>query len=174
MNHARFLAIHAGLTSAAKKVYEAVPISEPWTTAQIVTELNRLGSNMEFRIAAGCIRALVEAGLVVEQTKDQYYRVPVRPKPQTTTLPPEPVMATAIKKAQAEVPLKTTPPPPPPISPIDKLTGLAARVENIVADLKVLAGDIETAALEIEEQRQAEDADTEKLRRLRSVLKELA
>lgn len=175
MNHARFTAIHAGMTSVAKKVYEVTPIAESWSAGQICQELLRTGSSVDPRVISGCISALVHAGIVLQQGPDAYRRTPVRPKPER-----------AAPLAQPETmakPTPTTTPPPAvpaaakltdPAGPIDKLGALSSRVSNMVELLQALAIDIDTAALEIEEQIQAKNAETAKLRQLQALLREMA
>ena len=95
MNHVRFEMIHRGQTSVAQKVYEAIPIAEAWSLSQINSELGRCGSSITYRVVEGCIKALVESGIVIETPlRSQHFtRTPVRSK----TIKPkekEPEMAT--------------------------------------------------------------------------------
>lgn len=81
MNAAKAEAALNGMTNIAKKVYEATPAAEPWTVAQIRTEVMRLhGTAPEMNIAEGCLNSLIAAGLVREQGRRQYVRTAVRPR----------------------------------------------------------------------------------------------
>lgn len=183
MNHARFQALLAGQTGAAKKVYEAVPISEAWATSQIVTELRRLGStSMEHHIARGCLRALSDGGLILEQPKGQYRRRPVRPAQIHPVLASDPVVTNApipltpidaiVMSIRPTSPEKTAAQKAATASAIDKLTALSGRAIDLGVELQKLARDIDTAALEIEEQVQNAGAAGAKLRQLQALLRE--
>ena len=78
-----------GQTGIAKKVYECVPISEPWRSFQVLTALrNMTGSTPDVRIVQGCLRDLVDSGLIRRTGTDHYQRIQVEKK----TKPQEPKM----------------------------------------------------------------------------------
>lgn len=173
MNQARFNGVYNGLTSIAKKVYEAVPISEPWDTKKIVSELHRCGVNTDPSIIAGCLNSLISAGLVHEPSTKMFVRVQIKPKPareeRAPQDAPEPI------KATNEIPPIVTKPNATPKAhdTIEKMSALASRARQLSEDMKVLAGDIETTALEIEEQNMLREKDATKLRQLQTLLREL-
>jgi hypothetical protein len=71
--------LERNLTEAARKVYEATPINEVWTTSQIGHELARMGRRADIRHIAGCLDSLKKDGLVKEPQPDHWQRIPGRP-----------------------------------------------------------------------------------------------
>ncbi|HFK9714511.1 TPA: hypothetical protein ACG06B_004341 [Pseudomonas aeruginosa] len=96
-----------GQTGIAKKVYECVPISEPWRSFQVLTALrNMTGSTPDVRIVQGCLRDLVDSGLIRRTGTDHYQRIQVEKK----TKPQEPKMGEPAKKIETS-PSRSAPPP---------------------------------------------------------------
>lgn len=163
ISSARFKQIHNGMTALAQKVYAAVPISEPWSTSYIHSEMLRNGgSTKDFRTVAGCLNSLIEAGLVLEPVRGTFIRSQVKEKPTNT------VTAETLKE-----PMSSTPTAKIEKSPVAILSGIAGRAKAASEVLRKLADDIETAALEIEENNTARDADISKLKQLQQLLKGL-
>lgn len=75
MNAQKLARIESGLNSIAKKVLEAVPISEPWTKSQIVAEMRRAGSQVDMRVLEGCLSTLADSGPIKEPTRGSFVRV---------------------------------------------------------------------------------------------------
>lgn len=178
MNQARFNAIYSGLTSLEKKVYEAVPISDPWDIKQISNELNRCGSTPDPRVLGGCMSTLVDAGLVLETAPKVFVRVSVKPKPEKS--PPHHQAPPATFEATNEIPptVNALKQPAPKAASnqqdiLEKMSALAGRVNHVRAYLEQLSSDIETTALEIEEQMAEREKDMAKLRQLQALLKDL-
>lgn len=176
MNHAKFQGIYNGMTSICKKVYAAVPINEPWSAPQVLQEMFRAGSSTDLRMVSGCLSSLVASNVVLENPRGSFVRVPVKPPrtplrsaldeahptPPATKDPIVPVSMPPISSAQ------TTPEPQ---SAIDKLARLSSRAVDIATSLKQLAADIDSAAIEIEDQIAAKGEDAKKLTQLRELLK---
>lgn len=143
-----------GQTSIAQKVFEFVPIAESWGMSQIATAMyTATRSRIDPRILGGVMVALKNAGLVRESAGSTYRREPINNKeaaPVTTTP-------------------KTHPPAAPaaPSSAIDLLAGIAK-------SMRALAGEIESAALAIEEGQSKTTEEVQKLRQLQALLKGLA
>lgn len=79
MQHARAMNILDGQTNLAQKVFAAVPMQEFWSVQQISAEMFRLEShNLSKGEITGCLRTLVDAGLVNE-TASQTFRSTVKP-----------------------------------------------------------------------------------------------
>lgn len=74
---ARLKELLGGMNTAAKKVYEDVPINETWAATTICAVSNK-SRNVSYEVVRGCLDALVRAGLI-RQTKDGFQREPVRP-----------------------------------------------------------------------------------------------
>lgn len=176
MNHSKFQSIYNGLTSICKKVYAAVPINSPWTPSLVLQEMFRAGCSQDLRMVSGCLNSLVELGLVVEMPRGSFVRVAVKPPrtplraaldeahptPPATKDPIVPVTLPLAASAQT---------PPEPQSAIDKLARLSSRAVDIATALKQLAADIDSAAIEIEDQIAAKGEDAKKLTQLRELLK---
>jgi hypothetical protein len=148
MPQARFKSLINGMTATAKKVYAAVPIQEMWTPQQIQAELARTNMIPDFRTLQGCLRHLTDAGLVLERGSkpSAYSRAPVKPEKPTAMVTP------------------TTAPKPTPVkSPLDKIGDLAARLRN-------LADDLDSCAVEIEEQFTTAEKQSERFKQLQQLL----
>lgn len=149
------------LTPTARKVFEAVPISEPWSSTYIQSEMSRTGTGPGgAHVLMGCLNSLKQAGLVEEPERGQFIRARVRPAPVKS----DPTPTTE----SPSMPTPKTPAPQPavPTSAIDLLAGIAK-------SMRTLAGDVETAALAIEEGQSKADEDLQKLRQLQALLKGL-
>lgn len=153
---------HSALSVNCKKVYAAVPISEPWSVSYILSEIQRLSSfTSNMRVVTGSLNALKASGLVLEPEPSLFVRAPVKPpkSPDEIATTEEEDMskpATTIEKSAKQ-----------PRNPMAILSELATRC-------KALADEIETAALEIDEYVAAKDADSGKLKQLQALLKGLA
>jgi hypothetical protein len=177
MNLARYTATYNGLNAAARKVHDAVPMQEPWTVAQIVGELRRQGSSLDHRVTRGCLRVLVEAGLVIERAGEKFQRITIRiadkqqPAPQPAPQQKEPAMPENV------TPLLTKKTPEP-ATPMDRLGALAKRVNDVAIIVKNLASELSDAAVEIQAELEAKDANNTKelakLRQFQALLKGLA
>lgn len=80
MSQKRFDQVWSGISSAARKVYEEVPHVTPMDHKKIAAALLRGGTNMDIDIIRGCLKALVQAGLVTEG-RDGYKREGIRKAP---------------------------------------------------------------------------------------------
>ncbi len=156
MSAAKFQGEYNGLTSVAKKVYEAVPNLEEWGSARILIELKRVGVPMDAKQINGCLDALVRAGLVREPKPGMFIRQHVK------DAPPRPVL---VKSGPVEAPTGTGDPMPEE-APIDKLSGLSSKLREI-------ADAIDNAAIEIADRISSESEETNKLKQLQKLLKEL-
>lgn len=147
-----------GQTAMARKVYEAVPIQETWTVARIMAELSRLTYQMPVRNVQGALRALVEAGLIREPERESYKRVGVRESDNDNDEDDEMKTETAVGVAMKEALSKSdvgglkTAPAPATKSPMEVLADLATRTKQLQHLLGELASDIETAALDVQQQ----------------------
>ena len=147
---------HSALSVNCKKVYAAVPISEPWSVSYILSEIQRLSSfTSNMRVVTGSLNALKASGLVLEPEPSLFVRAPVKP--------PKSPDEIATTEEETTMPAPT---PKPPRNPMTILSELATRC-------KALADEIETAALEIDEYVAAKDADSGKLKQLQALLKGL-
>lgn len=168
MSQTRFDAIFSGQTSIAKKVYEAVPIAESWTTRKIMAEMQRLGISQDQRTVAGCLENLRKSGLVNELMKGEFRREGIKE-----------IGIKAVEQKEKEPAVVTIAKPPiailttAPLSPMDILGALAVRAANLAGMASELASDISDAAIDVQQHIENNDADTKKLKQLQSILKSI-
>lgn len=147
---------HAALSVSCKKVYAAVPISEPWATSYILSEVQRLGTfASSMSVLLGSLNQLKASGMVAEPSPGLFIRTPIK----AVSVKSEPH-----QQPTEELPVITTKPDKPVRTPLTVIADLAARA-------KQLTDDIETAALEIDEYVAAAGADSAKLKQLQALLK---
>lgn len=174
MTPARQQALVRGLTTVARKVFDATPINEPWSASQIDAELRRLGTPKSIHMVTGCLNGLVKDGLVTEGPLRMFQRIVPR-----SYEPPTPLDLNSILK-HAAVPHKepavasTLPPKAAPVrhvSAIDRLSAFSDQARKMSAVLTAFADDLDEAALLIDEQVAGASKDTEKLRQLQALLR---
>lgn len=150
----------SGQTTIAQKVFQAVPVAEAWTAAQISTALNRAtGSRMDQHTLQGCLRALAEAGLVrATEHGVLYQRTPVSAAPATSPKTKE------VTVTQPSPPATTQPAAP--ASAIDLLGSLSQK-------MRALADEVDAAALALEEEQSRSTEGAAKLKQLKALLSEV-
>lgn len=153
-----------GQTGIARKVYDCVPIAEPWTSFQVMTAMrNMTGSTPDSRIVSGCLSSLVDSGLIKKTGRDSFQRIPVEPKTKTQELK----MAEPAKKIETPVePKRST-------SPLEMLGELATEIVGMAEHMKRLASRVEDVALAVEQERESSAKSMESYRQLKALLKSL-
>ncbi len=152
-----------GQSSIAKKVYDATPISEQWTSAQICKELMRKGHNIERKTIDGCLQAMKSDGLIQEPERGVFKRVRVKSKTEQEAdhveyfAPPPKKESTMQKEPQKPDSVAT-------------LGELADRARSLSGDLKTLADDIEKSAIEFEAEHSESAEEIQKLRQLKDII----
>jgi len=164
INSVRFDSIFKTLSSTVQKVYSAVPIQCAWNKHQIHDELIRKNMASTLSHTTGCLNQLVVSGLIAESSRGYFVRIEIRG---SVDKPSEKVKLNSFNDF---LPMNT---PVPKTEPIDQLAKLATQVKDISFQLKNLANDIETAALDITEQMNNADEGTKKFKQLQALLKEL-
>lgn len=178
-------------TSTARKVYDAIPISEPWNLPKIVGELERRGVVMDYAILVGCINTLIRNGLASEPERKTYIRTPVRAKAVQAivssvmgadeddtddtddTIQHEEITHMASPTTAQQGRQQHGRAQSPQATAIDRLGALAAKATAMSMELKRLSSEIETVALEIAEQIADVEAKAEKLRQFQTLLAEI-
>lgn len=162
-----------GMTAIAQKVYACLPSASPSSISHIVSEVQRAGSRIDYRVAEGCLQMLKEGSLARRNADGTWIRTPVRapaaPKPEKEPDAPPPPPRLAV------VPAPAAPAPDsaqPPRDLLESVSALAAELRDLGARLSSLAAQAETIALEAEEGRAAERAAADKLRQLQSLLRD--
>ncbi|MFM0256083.1 hypothetical protein [Paraburkholderia sediminicola] len=162
MTPAKYQSALNSQSAIAKKVLEMVPIQEAWSRNEIASNLRRVTkSSPDVAVLDGCLIRLKDAGLIRERQTGLYQRVEIREREVLH-------VATEMKgegKEAVGAPAK---------SPIDILSGLSERARAMATSIVILASDIETAALTIEQGNAESNANLEKLRQLQALLKSLA
>ncbi|MCA8226185.1 hypothetical protein [Burkholderia vietnamiensis] len=162
MTPAKYQAALSGLSTIAKKVLDMVPIQDAWSRSEIAGHLLRVTkSSPDAAVIDGCLGRLKDAGLIREPSRGRYQRVEVRERE---------VLKVPVQKPEEAV----NAPVEQPILPIEILSKLAERARTVATELVMLASDIETAALTIEQGNAENAASLEKLRQFQSILKSLA
>lgn len=161
MKKRRFDRLFRELNTTARKVYEAVPIQESWTTAQIMQELYRRGVKQDLNIIQGALNTLDDMGLIKAMSNKVYQRVPV-----SDSLPdeedndvqePEQVMANAT-------------PNPTPLDPFEVLAKLSERVRKLAGEVDKVSLELEQAALNVQAYMDQNATELNDLRQLKELL----
>jgi hypothetical protein len=169
MNEAKLNRMSEGLTTIAKRVLEAVPISEPWHKNVILAELRRTGSMATVDVMEGCLASLKDKGLIVEAPAHAFRRLAAKPKMtlvlDVTTAGPPPPEPEPVPAAQPEPAL--------PADPLAALAVLASALTKLSVEIGCIANQIEITALNSAELLQGARADGEKLRQLQNLLRSI-
>lgn len=153
-----------GQTGVAKKVYECVPIGEPWSACRVMAAMRNLtGSTPDSRIVSGCLVSLVDSGLIKKLGHDHFQRIPVDTKQKNQ----EPTMAKPQLKLEVVADQKV------PGAPLEMLGELAGEIVTMADNLKRLASRVEDVALAVEQERESSAKSMEKYRQLRTLLQSL-
>lgn len=178
MNHARKVSLISGLSGIAKKVFDAVPLGEEWSAGQIGSEVHRTGTAIDMKTLQGCLGSLVNQKLIKETSPGSFTRREraviqiVKTEPEYFTKPKEaPVLTVTAEKNNQ---------PKDKAAPIDVIGDIAknmalviSQVNMAITNLNKLKGDIEEAAIIIEEQFAESEKRSEKLKQLQELLKNL-
>lgn len=177
MRHHKFQAIYSGLTAVSKKIYDATPINEAWNANQINSELARTSTPVEFRTILGCLNGLVGAGLVKESPNGCFQRVRIISKPERSTEKDSAENANPDNsQSQTSRVIGMQPTNSKEkiiIDPIEKIGQLAMQCREIMDAVQRLASNIETVAIEVQENFSSRDAEVQKLKQLQQLLKSL-
>lgn len=169
MSEQRFNVVIGSITTAARKVYEAVPIAEPWTHRQIENELTRLGVGLNTGVMMGCINSLIGAGLAVEVERGKFKRAPIRQK--SAPKPPQPPLTLNHTTETPTMPATNAAAPAKPTA-LDTLAAIAQEAAALADQLRNLALKLENVALDVEDQITSKNASAERLRQLQALLRE--
>lgn len=167
MNKAKFDSIMANATSLSKKVYDAVPITEPWSKTKIHNEVVRQGyRNANLKITEGCLSSLKSQGLVKEVGSGEFIRTKVvqkTAKAKLTTVP----AANKNEEALSDQPGTDD------LNPLELLYKLAERLDSLGDQIKCLSEDFKNTVLLIDEQSEETKKEFQKLKQLKSLLTDL-
>lgn len=145
----------SGQTSIAQKVFQFVPIEQPWTAGLIAQNMaGATGSRIDGHILRGCLMTMVDAGLVRLTSSGAFQRTAIsRPS--------------AVVQHKPEIATMTAPS----AKPADKPTSAIDLLAGIAKTMRALAGELESAALAIEEGQSKEADELVRLRQLQASIK---
>lgn len=162
MTPARQEILMQGQTGIAKKVYECVPIQEPWSDFQIICHLQRTtGSKPDVRVFQGCLKSLCDSGLIRQIGANNYQRISVEQK--------QPAKPAPAVEEEEEVATKETKKS----APLEVLGELANEIVGMAKHLQGLAKRVEDVALAVEQEREMSAKSMEQYRQLKALLKNL-
>lgn len=169
MTPAKYQTALNGLTSIARKVFEAVPIQEKWTAHRIVTEMSRLSTRIDMKTAEGCLNSLKDFGLVKEPERGLFQRVVARERetislPTDTTADPAPAPRAPVEPVLSLIQPENT--------PATVFGEIATTLRARAAELNRMADEIDGAALAFEERIENSEKRVAKFRELSALLKE--
>jgi hypothetical protein len=158
-----------GQSAQVQKTYAAVPIQEWWSAAQVGSAIQRAsGAAMDRKTLDACLHQLKDAGLVQKRADGTFCRARVAEEKEVVAkTPPD----EAILVKGTDVPLTTKPEGN---GPFERMAALAGNMRLHATYLNQMASEVEAIALELEERRESDDVEAQKLRQLKSLLKELA
>jgi hypothetical protein len=165
ISQTRFKQMFNTLNAPVKKVYEAVPVSEAWTTTQIIGEISRLGYSMrDSKAIIGCLDTLKRQGLIQEPERGSFVRVEVK------------AIETYVKfmEETKEKIMATKPVTQIKQTNLDRLISLSEKANGLAAQMKAMATELENVALEIEAEIQENSTSAQKLKQLQELLKGVA
>lgn len=180
MNPIKINAVLASQTTLARRIYEAVPIQEPWHIREIRQHIE--GCTAEHRVIRGALRDLQDAGLVRENPPSHFVRVhrprqAAKPKPEQPREEAAPQDTQQSTQQQSEQTMTKKSTPHTEQSNIEILAGIAADVFTLAGEMQkrmgAIAKRIEDAALKIEHDRELDADKLAKLQQLQTLLKTL-
>ena len=167
ISQTRFKQMFNVLNAPVKKVYEAVPVSEAWTSTQIIGEISRLGYSMrDSKAIIGCLDTLKRQGLIQEPERGCFIRVEVK---ETATTFDKFIEETKEKTMATSKPVTQIKQ-----SNLDRLINLSEKANGLAAQMKAVATELENVALEIEAEIQENSTSAQKLKQLQELLKGVA
>lgn len=175
LSAAKLERVERELSGIVRKVFEALPASEPWSPSQVLAEMARqTGSRPEHRAVTACLGQLVERGLAKEPTRGLFVRA--HTKPQLAAVPQATASVPSLPCAREEAPAMSKPitaEKSNSADPMDRLAALASTLKGLGAQVSQIAREVEDVAIGVEERVQRIHADTEKLRQLQALLKDI-
>ena len=166
MSQMKFKSTWDSLTSQQRKIYDAVPAMDEWSPSTIAEALRRTGSVGSTDQLKGNLNYLVDMGLILEPRRGMFIRKHVK------DTKPQPSLA-IVPSVESKPIVETKEESMPEEAPIDKLACLSSRLRKAGKEMATLADDIDAAALDISDKIASSSEETQKLKQLQKLLKEL-
>ena len=157
----------AGQSSTARKIFEHVPIQQPWSAHDIhCAALAANATSFAVHAVRRALGELKDAGIIREPVGSKFQRDAANTKLRIEKPMPKRANETVVPLKKADV------------QALDALVGLSAEVvslaDDISARLKGLASRIEEVALSVEVERDTNAEALNKLKHLQTLLKGIA
>jgi hypothetical protein len=169
MKESRQRQLLEGQSSVARKVFECVPIQEPWTENDIVKAMRAAGSTIASHAVRGCLLDMVDVGLIKFPSTGYYQRVPVQPFLRLNAAP------TQQPTPASQPAMPTTTAKKPEVTPLDLLATVATELTLLASEfserLRALSLRVEEVALSVAAQREADAAIIAQANQLKVLLK---
>lgn len=170
MKQARADSLLSTESGISRKVYDAIPISEPWNLKQIISELHRKGVTANQRTIEGCIASLEGRGLVKRLGQKNSYTV-MRVK---VTQPTTPTKKEPVEMPTTQIAPDTPEPAANELTPLEKISELSAQMHDLARTAISMAKVMEEVACEVDDMINSKNEEHDKLVQLKTLLKELA
>lgn len=148
MNRVRYESLVNSQSNIAKKVLEAVPITDWWGVTQIVSEVARHVGRPDRHVIEGCLAHLRDVGLVKENNSRLFQRAHV--------------IKEEVKMSSPQPPAENT-----------AKSSIFTRLTSLAVQLRTLADDIDELALDADEELSKGGKEAQQLRQLKNLLKDL-
>ena len=147
MNNARAQSKIDNLTGLARKVYEAVPMSESWDIPKIVKELKRHGHTADFQTVGSSLRLLEDQKLIKEPIRGQFIREKIK-ESKVVSLPKGAAFSMDLNDPSAQEPVTTVTGE---ADPLARMAALASELRQYGNALLLAADRLESLAIGAEE-----------------------
>lgn len=136
MQHERAMNMLTGQSNLVRKVFAAVPRQEFWSIGQISNEMNRVEKHNNSKAEiTGCLRHLVDAGLVAEAGLLTF---------RSNVKPPKLTLLKETQEVSAPPKKKETPKP----SLMDRTFTVASKLREAAEEIEQLGMEVDSAILE--------------------------
>jgi hypothetical protein len=189
MNESRQRRLLEGQSSTARKLYEFVPRHEAWVEGDIAKAAHNGHVRVGLHTIRACLGDMKDAGLVKETQRHYFQRVAVtktkkpakndnQPSANEADMPKESaVSATSAPVAVPPVPAVSADSAKSAPSSLELLAGVSTELTTLgvefIGRIKALATRVDEVALQVEAQREADNASMAKVRQMQALMKDV-
>lgn len=145
-----------GLSAVEKKVFFSTPISTPWKTSDVTSDLSRKGITISYKSLEASLNLLREKGLITERPTGHWKRIDIKTEKNTIDKHEETTRNSCEKQ---DVILKANN-----RTPIDI-------IDELMRELRAVIDKAESAALEISQYISGVEEEAKKIEQLKALLK---